>query len=584
LVIVGVVALAGGGVYLWLDWVMGKSHKGPGYASGSSWVNSSGTTNGQGGTTASTAVEKPGSTDILLMGSDNRDDGTEAFGRSDTLMLVHIDSKDGYVSVLSLPRDLKVEIPGHGTQKINAAYAFGGPALAMETVLQLTGVRVDHFVNVSFDAFREITTALGGIYVDVDTRYYNPQNPDWESIDIWPGYQRLSGEDALDYVRFRHDLNYDFGRIDRQQRFLRAAKEQALSWDLVVKGPQLVSLLAGNVSTEISTAEALKLVVWAIGLSGSKIKQVYLQAGTATVDGASYVVATDAAVQTAIKDLSVAPGSPASVSPLVGEIAPDAAAEQRSSTTTSAATTTTAAKVDLTKASVEVLNANGRTGDAALAAGRLRAVGATVDKVGDAGRKEAKTIVAYPSGQKAVAAEVAKVVGGGSLQADATVKAITVFLGADFNSTVDASAPGAGGTIPNQGEWKALAGLRSFPLMAPSYIPIGFKYKDRRTYDIDTDGGPKPALKMVYQFEKSDQYLGIMETTFLNAPAAQDGDKVTQNGITYTLVTYGGRVDHVWWKKDGVIYWISNTLSYLLDKDEMVKMAASMVSVSALAK
>jgi uncharacterized protein YaeQ len=74
-----------------------------------------------------------------------------------------------------------------------------------------------------------------------------------------------------------------------------------------------------------------------------------------------------------------------------------------------------------------------------------------------------------------------------------------------------------------------------------------------------------------------------METTFLNAPAALDGEKVTQNGITYTLVAYGGRVDHVWWKKDGVIYWISNTLSYLLDKEEMVKMATSMVSVSALA-
>ena len=120
--------------------------------------------------------------------------------------------------------------------------------------------------------------------------------------------------------------------------------------------------------------------------------------------------------------------------------------------------------------------------------------------------------------------------------------------------------------------------------MAPSYIPRGFEYKDRRTYEIDTDSGPKPALKMVYQFEGSDQYLGIMETTFVDAPAAQDGEKVTRNGITYTLVTYGGRVDHVWWEKDGVIYWISNTLSYLLDKDKMVKMATSMVPVSALAK
>jgi LCP family protein required for cell wall assembly len=586
LVIVGIVALGAGGVFIWFNWVVGKAHQGPGFNEGSAWVNSSTAAGGQAGTTVSTVVEKPGSMDILVMGSDDREEGSEEFGRSDTLMLVHVDSKADFVSVLSLPRDLKVEIPGYGTQKINAAYSFGGPALAMETVLQSTGVRVDHFVNVGFDAFREMTTALGGIYVDVDVRYYNPQNPEWETIDIWPGYQRLSGEDALDYVRFRHDLNYDFGRIDRQQRFLRAVKEQALGWDLVIKAPQLVTLFASNVSTEISTTEALRLLLWAIGLNGSKIKQVYLQAGVATVDGASYVVATDEALQAAIRDLSVAPGSkPASVSPLVGEIAPDIAAEQRSSSTTSVATTstTTAAKVDLKQVSVEVLNANGRTGEAALAADRLRAVGATVDKVGDAGLTEAETIVAYPSAQKAAAAEVARVLGGGKLEVDTTVQVITVFLGEDFDPAAGAGDPATGGTIPNQGEWKALAAQRPFPLMAPSYIPPDYKYKDRRTYDIDTEAGPKPALKMVYQFQESDQYLGIMETTFLNAPAALDGEKVTQNGITYTLVAYGGRVDHVWWKKDGVIYWISNTLSYLLDKEEMVKMATSMVSVSALA-
>ena len=83
----------------------------------------------------------------------------------------------------------------------------------------------------------------------------------------------------------------------------------------MIKGPQLVSLLASNVSTEITTAEALRLVVWAIGLNGSRIKQVYLQVGTATVDGVSYIVATDEAVQAAISDLGVAPsGKPASVS------------------------------------------------------------------------------------------------------------------------------------------------------------------------------------------------------------------------------------------------------------------------------
>jgi hypothetical protein len=89
---------------------------------------------------------------------------------------------------------------------------------------------------------------------------------------------------------------------------------------------------------------------------------------------------------------------------------------------------------------------------------------------------------------------------------------------------------------------------------------------------------------MVYQFENSDQYIGIMETTFTDAPAALDGEKITAGGTTFTIVSYGGRVDRIWWQKDGVLYWVSNTLSYLLDKAELVKMAESMVTITTPAK
>ena len=110
---------------------------------------------------------------VLLLGSDIRPDEEEKYGRSDTLMLLHVDPDADYVSVLSLPRDLRVYLNDlHGYQKINAAYAYGGDALAITTVQELTGLKINHFVNVNFDAFRAVTTALGGIYVDVDRRYY----------------------------------------------------------------------------------------------------------------------------------------------------------------------------------------------------------------------------------------------------------------------------------------------------------------------------------------------------------------------------------------------------------------------------
>ena len=190
-------------------------------------------------------------------------------------MVMHVDPDADYVSVLSLPRDLRVDLGRHGYQKINAAYAYGKDALAMQTVQELTGLKINHFVNVSFDAFRAVTTALGGVYVDVDRRYYYG-GPDFERVDVQPGYQRIAGDQALQYVRFRHDDNNDYGRIDRQQRFLRAAKEQALNWSLATKIPSVVSLLAENVTSDLSTMDAIKLSWWGIKLGMGRVKQVNL--------------------------------------------------------------------------------------------------------------------------------------------------------------------------------------------------------------------------------------------------------------------------------------------------------------------
>ena len=135
----------------------------------------------------------------MIVGSDRRH-GDKKLGlkpRSDTIILVRIDPGKG-VALMSLPRDLKVEIPGHGTDKINVAYTLGGPKLTIKTVKQLTGLAINHYVDVSFHGFAEGVNALGCVYVDIDRRYFNNNagarfGQNYAVINVKPGYQKMCG-------------------------------------------------------------------------------------------------------------------------------------------------------------------------------------------------------------------------------------------------------------------------------------------------------------------------------------------------------------------------------------------------------
>ncbi len=171
---------------------------------------------------------------ILVLGSDKRFNEKAGPGaaRSDTMMLIRLDPEKNATAVMSIPRDLKATIPGHGVDKINAAYSIGGPKLAVTTVRSLLNIPINHVVNVNFGGFSRAVKRLGCFYIDVDRRYFNDNNPPaggggerYATIDIEPGYQRLCGLDSLDYVRFRH-LDDDFVRAARQQSYLEQAKLQ----------------------------------------------------------------------------------------------------------------------------------------------------------------------------------------------------------------------------------------------------------------------------------------------------------------------------------------------------------------------
>ncbi|GAB4244674.1 MAG: hypothetical protein Kow00122_01140 [Thermoleophilia bacterium] len=565
LVLAAVAAVAAAGAFLWLDALVGRTHADPEQGTIVSLLRETTTTGGD------SAAEKPRGQNILALGSDNREEGSEAYGRSDTLMIVHVDPEAGYVSILSLPRDLRVEVPGYGLQKINAAFAYGGPALSIQTVQRVTGIDLDHYVNIDFDAFRAITTTIGGVYVDVDRRYYYAGNQ-YENIDLQPGYQKLAGEDALDWVRFRHDGNMDFGRIVRQQRFLRAARDQISMWDAAREVPGLVGLLAENVRTDIGTGDALKLAYWGLKLRGSRIKQVDLAADTQEIGGGSYVVATEEAIRDAVRDLL---RPPEQVAP-AGTGGPAGTAATVPAATTS---TTGPPRVDLTGITVEVLNGNGRQGEAAGAAAWLKSMGASVVRVGDAaGHDTALTRVVYPADKLGAAKLVARAVGGAVLTETAAGR-ITVVLGRDFTLPEAFRPSPTLDQIPDAARWKALAKKVPFRLMAPASLPPGFTYRDSRVYQIETAEGPRPAVKVMYRMAGRDLYMGIMQTTFTDAPAAAEGEAVVIDGTTFTVVSADGKVDRVWWTRDGVLYWVSNTLFYDLDRAQLLAVAASTLPV-----
>ena len=233
---------------------------------------------------------------IMLLGSDRRPkqnvEGAAAGARSDTIILIRLDPSKRATAMMSLPRDLKVEIPGHGTDKINAAYEIGGPKLTLKTVKRLTGLRINHVINVDFAGFYQAVNAIGCVYADIDRRYYN-NSPGYAFIDVQPGYQRMCGRKALQYVRFRHEDN-DLVRSARQQDFLRQAKQQIGVGRLINKRDKLVRIFGRNTSSDIrSRAAVLRLLKLAVFSVDNPIREVHFEGEI----GPSFVTASSAKVQ-----------------------------------------------------------------------------------------------------------------------------------------------------------------------------------------------------------------------------------------------------------------------------------------------
>ncbi|MBC1654208.1 LCP family protein [Listeria welshimeri] len=182
---------------------------------------------------------------VLLIGSDSR--GADQ-GRSDSLMIAHYNTKTNTPKLVSIMRDTYVDIPGHGKNKINAAYSYGGPELVRQTIKENFGVDVEYYVVANFEGFPKIVDTLAPEGIKINAEKDMSKNID---VSIKKGEQVMDGKTLLQYARFRKDAEGDFGRIRRQQQVLEALKEQALDVGDVTKIPDVIGKLQGYSSTNI---------------------------------------------------------------------------------------------------------------------------------------------------------------------------------------------------------------------------------------------------------------------------------------------------------------------------------------------
>ena len=227
-----------------------------------------------------------GRLNFLLMGIDARKG--ETVSRTDSIILASVDTQSKQASMLSIPRDTRVQIPGHGMDRINAASVYGGPELTIKIVEKLLGIPVDYYVMTNFNGFKDIVDTLGGVTIDVEKNmnYYDPT--DNFLINLKKGVQRMDGNKAIQYVRFRMDALGDISRTQRQQKFLEALAKEMLQPSTIVKLPRLLPQINKNVETNLGVMDMLSLAKAGKELENMNIVTETLPGNFTDIDGVSY--------------------------------------------------------------------------------------------------------------------------------------------------------------------------------------------------------------------------------------------------------------------------------------------------------
>ena len=332
---------------------------------------------------------------MLVMGLDFRDwQAGEGPPRTDTMILLTIDPVSLTAGMISIPRDLWVNIPGYEYNRINTAYQVGeatnypggGPALAAATVEQLLGVPVDYYAQIDFGAFVRFIDELGGVTIDVPRRIKVDPLGDGNTLYIKPGPQLLDGELALAYARARKTEGGDFDRAERQQQVILGIRHRILKFDmlpsLVTKAPALYEELSGGIRTNLALEDAIRLAWLAIQIPDENIKRAIIGAEhvafAMSPDGSQEVLKPLTEKIRILRDEIFTEGGP--ISP-------------------AAATLSTEEKLQAESARVTVLNGSSTAGLAARTAEYLQSLGFTVVSTGNADRYAQNTEITYYRGK-----------------------------------------------------------------------------------------------------------------------------------------------------------------------------------------
>ena len=529
----------------------------------------------------------------LVIGYDHRPEDGNAPSRSDTLMLLRADPDGNTLSLLSFPRDLIVPIRcpdgRSAVDRINAAYAYCGPEGTLETVRSVTGLPVHYLIAVNFEGFRQVVDKIGGVPMDVDRRYLNAQGGDYATINLWPGYQRLTGWQALDFVRYRH-TDSDIYRLARQQSFVKAMKQTMRhKW----KNPKNVFKIIGALRKNVQIGQGggkgvdpdtLKsYLLFAYSLPAGNFFQVKIGGLTGTNE-----LRTDSSnIQAAVDEFEH----------------PDVEAPRKATAQALHRNLSKKTGPSPKSVSIVVLNGNGRAGAAANTSYLLAQKGYRVisppegfqanapgkwsrtfrTQVFFGGRKKARLAadnVASLFNSADVAALPARSKALNTLSNGAMV---TVIVGLGFTgrltpTPVDRTPPrepphvraAKSETLPvvrAAAAWKL-----GFPLQFPTVIESSSVVDSEvpyRVYKLD-DG---KTVRFTFR-SGSNEYWGIQETDWDDAPALEDKNfSAVIHRRQYDFYYNGPHMHMVVLRAGGASYWVVNTLLDSLTNETMLEIA-----------
>ncbi|MFW5992112.1 MAG: LCP family protein [Halanaerobiaceae bacterium] len=333
---------------------------------------------------------------ILIVGYDSEIHGPS---RADTIILTSIDLDTGQTGALFIPRDTRLEIPGYGKNRINAAHAFGGIELVIQTLEQFLNVPVDYYMETDFDGFARIIDTMGGIKINIEKPLHYVDRAGDLYIDLPAGERVLNGEEALQYVRYREETYGDIGRVRRQQKFIKSLMDKALSPEIIIKLPSIYKEVNNTVKTNIPFQDISPFLHLLKDMDLENIKTTMVPGEPKYINGASYWLADREELEIMVNKLI------------------------RSKE-----------YIENSGYFVTIYNGNGEPGVASGLADELRKYGFNISKVANAEHFNYQTTIIkyFDSQDKSIVRNIQKLIGGKIKEGENNKGGVEIIIGADY--------------------------------------------------------------------------------------------------------------------------------------------------------